>query len=270
MSDPLAVGPAAAGPAAVALAHRVDGPDDAPAVLLAPSLGTTWEMWDWLAADLSETYRVVRLDTRGHGRSPAPPGPYTVDALAADVVALADRLSIERFGFVGLSLGGAVGQVLCSSYGERVGAAVLCCTVPRFGEPSTWLERAAMVRAEGMEALAEPTRGRWFTDAFRAEHPREVDRFIAMLTGVAAEGYAACCEALAGFDAWPLLGGIVVPVRVVAGSADPVCPPDACREMAAAVPGADVVVVPDASHIASAEQPEAFRRAVTDHLGRHL
>jgi 3-oxoadipate enol-lactonase len=265
MSDPEAVDPAP-----VALAHRVDGPDDAPAVLLAPSLGTTWEMWDGLAADLSGTYRVVRLDTRGHGRSPAPPGPYTVDALAADVVALADGLGIERFGFVGLSLGGAVGQVLCSSYGERVGAAVLCCTVPRFGEPATWLERAATVRAEGMEVLGEPTRGRWFTDAFRAQHPEDVDRLIAMLTGIDAEGYAACCEALAGFDARPLLGRIDVPVRVVAGSADPVCPPDACREMVGAIPGADLVVIPDASHIASAEQPEAFRRAVTEHLGRHL
>ena len=265
MRDPMAVDPRA-----VALAHRVDGPDDAPAVLLAPSLGTTWEMWDELAADLSGTYRVVRLDTRGHGRSPVPPGPYSLEELAADVVALADHLGIDRFGFVGLSLGGAVGQVLCSSYGGRVGAAVLCCTVPRFGEPATWLERAATVRAEGMGVLAEPTKGRWFTDAFRAQHPEDVDRFIAALTGLDAEGYAACCEALAAFDARPLLGGIDVPVRVVAGAADPVCAPDACREMAAAVAGADVVVVPDASHIASAEQPEAFRRAVTDHLRRHL
>jgi 3-oxoadipate enol-lactonase len=256
--------------AAVELAHRVDGPPDAPAVLLAPSLGTTWEMWDELTVVLCRDYRVVRFDTRGHGRSPAPPGPYTMTGLAEDVLALADALGVHRFGFVGLSLGGAIGQVLCSSYGERVTAAVLCCTLPRFGEPAAWHERARSVRAEGMGVLAEPTKGRWFTDRFRAAQPAQVDRFVTTITGLDVEGYAACCEALAGFDAWPLLGRIRVPVRVVAGQQDPVCALGACREMATALPDADLVVLPDASHIASAEQPEPFLRAVTDHLRRYL
>lgn len=254
----------------VPLAHRVDGPVDAPAVLLSPSLGTTWEMWDELAGALSSSYRVVRFDTRGHGRSPVPPGPYALTDLAADVLALADSLGIERFGFVGLSLGGAIGQALALTAPSRLAAVVLCCTAPVLGDPATWAERAALVRAEGMSVLAEPTKGRWFTDGFRAEHPEQVDRFVDMITGVDPEGYAACCEALAGFDVRERLGRISTPTRVVAGAQDPVATPDACRAMADAIPGADLVMIQDASHIASVAQPEAFRTAVTQHLERHL
>jgi 3-oxoadipate enol-lactonase len=252
------------------LAHRVDGPSDGPVVVLGPSLGTLWEMWDDVTAALSSTYQVVRYDTRGHGRSPVPPGPYTVEGLAEDVLGVLDDLGVTRFGFVGLSLGGAIGQVLASRHTDRVAAAVLCCTVPEFGDPSTWTDRAALVRSEGMTALAVSTRQRWFSDAFLAAHPAEVDRLIATLTSLDADGYASCCEALAAFDARPWLGSIEVPVRVLAGAEDPVATLEGCRAMAAAIPGADLVVLPQASHIASAEQPEAFVRAVTEHLERHL
>jgi 3-oxoadipate enol-lactonase len=254
----------------VELAHRVDGPEDAPAVLLSPSLGTTWEMWDELAAELLPRYRVVRFDTRGHGRSSVPAGPWTVTDLASDVLALADRLGIDRFGFVGLSLGGAIGQTLALTAPERLTAAVLCCTVPVFGDPTTWAERAALVRAKGMGVLAEPTKGRWFTDAFRAAHPEQVDRFIAMITGLDPEGYASCCEAVGGFDVRDQLGRIAVPTRVVAGAEDPVATPAACGRLAAAVPGADLVILDEASHIASVARPAAFNRAVVEHLEKHL
>jgi 3-oxoadipate enol-lactonase len=254
----------------VALAHRIDGPRDAPAVLLAPSLGTTWEMWDREAEELAATYRVVRFDTRGHGRSPVPPGPYTLDGLVGDVLALADSLGIEEFGFVGLSLGGAIGQLLALTAADRLTAMVLACTVPRFGDPSGWLERAELVRSSGMSVLAEPTKGRWFTQAFRDAHPDQVDRFIEMITSVDAEGYASCCDALAGFDVRDRLGEITAPTRVVAGSDDPVATVPACGQMAAATPGSNLVVIDEASHIASVAQPEAFHRAVAEHLGRHL
>lgn len=250
------------------LAHREDGDPDAPAVLLSPSLGTTWEMWDELTSVLAPTHRVVRYDTRGHGRSPVPDGPYAMTDLADDVVALADSLGIDRFAFVGLSLGGAIGQTLAISHGARLTALVLCCTLPSLGEPSAWHERAAQVRAEGMEVLAEPTRGRWFTDAFRASHPEQVDRFIAMLTSTPVEGYAGCCEALAGFDSWSDIQRIDVPCRVVAAAQDPVCPPSGCAEMAAAIPGADLVVIDDASHMAAVAQPAAFHATVAEHLHR--
>jgi 3-oxoadipate enol-lactonase len=254
----------------VELAHRVDGPDTAPAVFLSPSLGTTWEMWDPLAAALSSSYRVVRFDTRGHGRSPVPAGPYSVAELASDVLALVDALGIDRFGFVGLSLGGAIGQELVVSHPSRVAAAVLACTVPSFGDPATWTDRAAQVRASGMGFLAEPTRGRWFTDGFRAAHPDVVERHVAMLTGTDPEGYASCCDALSRFDLWDALPGITVPVRVVAGAEDQVASVPACSTMASTIPGADLVVIEDASHIANAAQPDAFRTAVAEHLERHL
>jgi 3-oxoadipate enol-lactonase len=254
----------------VALAHCTDGPPDAPAVLLAPSLGTTWEMWDDLAGELSSTYRVVRFDTRGHGRSPVPPGPYTVHDLAADVEALADSLDLERFAVVGLSLGGAIAQQLALTSPSRVTAAVLCCTVPVFGDPSAWAERAALVRSSGMSVLAEATKGRWFNERFRAEHPDQVDRMISMITAVDPEGYASCCEALGGFDVRDQLGRIAAPTRIVAGADDPVATVPACGQMAAAIPGAELVVIEDASHIANVAQPEEFRRAVTEHLDKHL
>lgn len=254
----------------VALAYRVDGPDNARAVFLSPSLGTTWEMWDPLAASLASTYRVVRFDTRGHGHSPVPPGPYSVAELASDVVALADTLGIDRFGFVGLSLGGAIGQELAVSHPGRVAAVVLACTVPSFGDPATWTDRASQVRSSGMASLAEPTRGRWFTDGFRAAHPDVVERLISMLTGTDPEGYASCCDALSRFDLWDSLAVIAVPVRVVAAAEDPVASVPACSTMADTIPGADLVVIDDASHIATAAQPETFRTAVLEHLEKHL
>lgn len=257
-------------PNSVPLAHRSDGPEDVPAVFLAASLGTTWEMWDELTDELSTTYRVVRFDTRGHGRSPVPKGPYALADLAADVVALADTLGVERFGFVGLSLGGAIGQQLLVTEPSRVAAAVLCCTMPSYGDPATWLERAAVVRAEGTSVLAEATMGRWFTPDFRAAHPEQVDRFSGMVTAMDREGYAACCEALAGFDVRDQLGRIATPTRVVAGAEDPVATPEVAERLAGAIPGADLVVIGDASHITSAAQPEAFHSAVTQHLERHL
>jgi 3-oxoadipate enol-lactonase len=253
----------------VPLAHRVDGPASGPVVVLGPSLGTTWEMWDSVADALSASYRVVRFDTRGHGRSPAPPGPCTVDELADDVLALLDSLGADRFAMVGLSLGGAIAQTLAITQPARVTAAVLCCTLPSFGGPSSWDERAATVRASGMAAIAEATRGRWFTDAFRAAHPDEVERHIGMLTSVDPEGYAGCCAALGGFDVTTSLGGITAPVRVVAGSEDPVATPAGCEQLAAAVPGADLVVVPDTSHIATVAGAP-FLSAVTEHLEAHL
>ena len=253
----------------VELKHYEQGPVDAPAVLLAPSLGTTLAMWDDLAEKLAGRYRVVRFDTRGHGASPAPSGPYSVSALAADVVALADSLEIDRFAFVGLSLGGAVGQVLALEHPERLTALVLCCTGPSFGDPQTWRDRAAQVRAEGMGFLAEPTRGRWFTPEFRERHPKQVERLIDMLTSTSPEGYAACCDALASYDVTDRLGEIRVPTRVIAGDHDEVSPPRVGQLMAGRIPDADLVVLDDASHIASVAQPEAFDAAVLEHLDRH-
>ena len=252
-------------PDTVRLHHVVDG-DTGPVVMLGASLGTDLTLWDDLAADLARDHRVVRFDTRGHGRSPAPEGGYTVEGLAADVVALADELGVDRFAYVGLSLGGAIGQVLALAHPQRLTSLVLACTAPVFGEPSTWRERAGLVRRDGLESLVEPTFARWFTDDFRASDPVAVSRVRDMFVATPREGYAGCCEALASYDVTDRLGRIVVPTRVVAGAQDPGTPPEVGRSMVAAIRDADLVVIEGAAHIANLARPAEFRSAVREHL----
>ena len=250
----------------VALKHYEQGDPEAPPVLLGPSLGTTLALWDHLADTLDEEFRVIRFDARGHGASPAPEGPYTMPELAADVVALADDLEIDRFAYVGISLGGAIGLQLALDHPDRVRSLVLCCTGPKFGDPDTWRDRAARVRAEGMAWLDEPTRERWFTPAFRHEHPREVDRTVRMLTDTAPTGYAGCCDALVSWDVTDRLRELSVPTRVVAGSEDPVSGPEVADVLVRGIPAADLVMLDGVSHIANIADPDRFDTAVREHL----
>lgn len=247
--------------------HRViEGPAGAPALVLCNSLGTTLEMWDAQMPVLAERFRVVRYDRRGHGRSPVPPGPYTVDDLGGDVVELLDELHLDRVSFCGLSLGGAVGMWLAIHAPERLDRLVVCCTRAAFPPPEQWAERAALVRADGVAAVADGALGRWFTPAFHATHPRVVDGFRAMLVRTPAEGYAACCDALGALDLRARLREIGAPTLVLTGAEDPVAPPACGEELAAAIPGARHAVVVDAAHIANAARPEAFTALLLEHL----
>ena len=249
---------------AVPLHHVVEG--EGPPVLLGGSLGTTLALWDDLAADLANDFTVVRFDTRGHGGSPVPEGGCTMTDLAADVVALADGLGLERFSYVGLSIGGAVGQVLGLDHPDRVTSLVLCCTAPVFGSPDTWRDRADQVRREGVEPLVEATVQRWFTEAFRASDPDAVEHVMGMFRATPPEGYACCCEALATYDVSDRLGEIRTPTRVIAGADDPGTPPEVGRSIASSVDGADLVVIEGAAHIANVARPEEFNAAVREHL----
>lgn len=186
--------------------------------------------------------------------------------LAADVVALADSLGIDRFAFVGISLGGAIGQTVAVEHPDRLSALVLCCTGSAFGDPAAWRERAARVRSEGMAWLAEPTRGRWFTPGFVRSHPEEAQRLLDMVASTRLEGYAACCDALAAYDVTDRLGEITAPTRVIVGAQDPVITPEVGRALADGIPDADLVVVDGASHIANIAAPDEFDAAVLEHL----
>jgi 3-oxoadipate enol-lactonase len=243
------------------LHHRFDGPDDAPVLVLANSIGSTLELWDPQLPAFTPDFRVLRYDQLGHGRSEVPPGPYTVELLARELLALLDGLGIERVSFCGLSLGGAVGQWLGANAAGRLDRLVLAATSANFGPPERWIERAAIVRAEGTEPLADATMERWFTPAFEGTAP-----YRAGLLATPAEGYAACCDAIAAWDFRGSLGSIAVPTLVSVGADDPATTPDDAQLIADAIPGASLTVIPNAAHLLNVEQPDAFDRAVLVHL----
>ena len=245
------------------LHYRLDGPHGAPPLLLCNSLGTTLEMWDQQVEPLTAQFRLVRYDRRGHGRSPVPPGPYSLADLGRDVLDLLDDLGIERVSFCGLSIGGMVGMWLASEAPERIDRLVLCSAAPSLPPREQWLERAATVRAEGVAAIADAALDRWFTP-LAPESLRQ--SFRTMLVETPAEGYAGCCEALADVDLRDRLAAIEAPTLVVTGDGDPVAPPESGEQLAAAISGARHVTVAGARHISNAEQPSTFTQHVLAHL----
>ncbi|MFC6885644.1 MULTISPECIES: 3-oxoadipate enol-lactonase [Actinomadura] len=245
------------------LHHRLDGPDGAPVLVLGPSLGTTLDLWAPQLPALGG-WRTLRYDLPGHGGSPAPGAPFTVEDLADAVAALLDRYGIARAAYAGVSLGGAVGTALALAHPARVASLVLCCTSPRFGPPEPWLERAALVRREGTGPVADSAAQRWFTPAFGGAAP-----YVAMLRAADPEGYAACCEALARFDATERLAEIEAPTLVVAGAEDGPTPPRGHADvLAGTIPGAGLLVVQNAGHLANVERPGPVTGALTAHLDR--
>jgi 3-carboxy-cis,cis-muconate cycloisomerase/3-oxoadipate enol-lactonase len=253
-------------PRPVTLHHEVSGPPGAPAVLLLNSLGSDLSMWDGQVDELSQRFRVIRCDTRGHGRSPVLPGPYTVDDLGADVLELLDSLRIRRVHVAGVSLGGILAMWLATHAATRVDRLALVCTAAHFPTPQTWAERAAQVRTGGSAAVADAVVARWFTPEYVAREPDRVAAARAMIAATSAEGYAGCCEVLAATDMRPLLGAIRAPAIVISGAADPASPPERGDELASGIEGATIVVIPDAAHLAPIERPDV----VTDLLTRFL
>jgi 3-oxoadipate enol-lactonase/4-carboxymuconolactone decarboxylase len=252
---------------AVDLHHVVGGRTEGPVVLMLGSLGSTLDMWDAQAAALSGRYRVVRADLRGHGGSPVPPGPYAIDDLVDDAVALLDRLGVEWAHVVGLSLGAMTAMRLAARHPERVGRLALLCTSPLLGPESRWTERAATVRAEGTAAVAKAGVERWFTPERRAADPELVARHEAMIASIPAEGYAGCCEAIGSMDLLADLPRITAPTLAIAGADDPATPPEHLAAIAAGVPGAQYLMLPRAAHLAAVEQADAVNVALTLHLG---
>jgi 3-oxoadipate enol-lactonase/4-carboxymuconolactone decarboxylase len=242
--------------------HVVDGPADAPVVVLSSSLGTTGELWTHQVPALRRHFRVVRPEHRGHGGSPAPTGPYTIAQLGTDLIELLDHLAVERASLCGVSLGGMVSMWVAAHHPERVDRLVLACTAPALPPPDGWHERAELVRRQGVAVLLSGLMERWFADPAAA--PRELVE--SMLTASDAEGYAACCEAIADMDQWADLPRIAAPTLVVAGAADPVTTPERSVAMQAAIPGAGLLVIPGAAHLANLERPEPFNAAVIAHL----
>jgi 3-oxoadipate enol-lactonase len=245
----------------------VSGPEDAPVLVLGSSLGTTHEMWDPQVASLAQRWRVVAFDHRGHGRSDAPRGPYTVDELGRDVLDLLDRLGVDRFSYAGLSLGGMLGMWVAASAPARVERLAVLCTSARLGPPEGWHERARLVRRHGLARVADGVVARWFTPSFASNAPDVVAHHRAMLLASSADGYAACCEAIAAMDLREALPAITAPTLVIAGACDEATPPSHGEEIVSRVTGARLVVVPDAAHLANVEQPAAVTELLAGHFG---
>jgi len=250
----------------VTLHHRFDGQEDAPVVVLSNSLGTTLDLWELQVNGLARGHRVLRYDHRGHGSSPVPPGPYTIADLAGDLLDLLDRLGLERVSFCGLSIGGAVGMWLGANAPERIDRLVVACSSARFATRDTWIERAATVRAEGTESVADAVVSRWFTPWFAEEEPRVVRRFRDMIAATPAEGYAGCCDALREWDFGDELGRVEPPTLVLVGEHDPVASLTDAEVLFERIPDARLTVIDGVAHLANIPQPEAFKHAVLSHL----
>jgi 3-oxoadipate enol-lactonase len=247
-------------------ASRLDGPADGPVVVLSNSLGTTLAMWEPQLPALAEQFAVLRYDHPGHGDGRGAPTARSVEALARGLLAVLDERGLERVSFCGLSLGGAVGMWLAMHAPERIDRLALACTSMRFGSAENWLKRAATVRAEGMDVIADAILTLWFTPQTHRERPELVRAYRAMMVSADPEGYAGCCEALAGWEPGDGLSAIEAPTLVLAGSEDPATPPAQAEAIRDRIPGARLHVLPGAGHLANIEQPDAFSRLLLEHL----
>ena len=253
---------------AVDLHHVIDGPADAPPLVLGPSLGTSADVWARNVEGLAQRFRVIRYDHRGQGRSPVPPGPYEIADLGRDVVALLDRLGIERASVGGVSLGGMVTLWLGAHAPERVDRLVPMCTSPYIAE-APWAERAAAVREAGStEPIADAVVGNWLTPDHAREHPEDRAWLRELLVASPPEGYACCCGAIERMDLREDLRRIDAPTLVISASDDPSTPPEHQRTIAGLIPGARLETVGDAAHLANVQHPEAVNRLIADHLAR--
>ena len=246
--------------------HVVTGPADAPTLVLSNSLGSTLSMWSGCADALAERFRLVRYDTRGHGLSDVPPGPYSIDDVGNDLVELLDKLDVERVHVAGLSLGGMTGMWLAIHHPDRLDRLVVLCTSARLGPPEGWAERAALVREQGMAAVVEGSMGRWLTADFRARRPDAVQRLSAMLVSLDPEGYAGCCGVIETMDLTGELAGIRAPTLAIAGAQDPATPPEHLERIVAAIPGARLELLDPAAHLLAYERPADVTRLILDHL----
>ena len=244
----------------------MEGTPGAPVLVLGNSIGTTRAVWDPQAAALRAHFRLLRFEYRGHGRSPAPGGPYSIGDLAGDVLALLDACQIERALYCGISLGGMAGIWLAAHAPERIAALGLCCTSAYLPPASMWAERAALVRSQGMGPVADQAAGRWFTPAFRHRDPPAVAVIVDAMRRVEPEGYAGCCEAIAGMDQRDSLGAIAVPTLVIAGAEDPATPPPHAALIASGISGSRLTVIRGASHLANVSAPGQVTDALLGHL----
>ena len=250
----------------VLLHFFVQGPEGAPVLALANSLGTDARIWDGVIERLAQNYRVVSYDKRGHGLSDAPDGDYALDDHVDDLAGLLDLLGIGRLALAGVSVGGLIGQRFALRYPERLVALVLCDTAPKVGDAAMWNGRIAAVRAGGLESIADAVMARWFTERYRRDEPDALAGWRNMFLRMPVDGYAGTCAALRDADLRDTIGAIAAPTLVVVGAEDLSTPVELVRDMASGIAGARFEIIADAGHIPSIEQPQVLAGLMQDFL----
>jgi 3-oxoadipate enol-lactonase len=236
---------------------ELEGPESAPVLMLSNSLGTNLHMWDEQVGPLTHHFRLVRYDRRGHGKSGAPKGPYTMERLGRDVLGVLDGLGIRKINWCGLSMGGMVGMWLGANAADRIDKLILSNTSAHFADATMWDARIKMVREKGLAGMVDTNMERWFTKGFRERAPQTIAKMREMFVATNIEGYIGCGEAIRDMDHRPLLARITVPTLVIAGRHDPATTLEAGEFLQQHIPGARIAVL-DAAHISNLEQPQAY------------
>ncbi len=251
--------------------YDLTGPADAPVLLFANSIGTSFHIWDAVVPHLSQRYRVLRYDMRGHGLTQVTPvteeAGYSMDLLADDAAGLLDALGIDRAHVCGLSIGGMMAQRLAVKAPGHVHGLILCDTAGVIGPPSIWADRIAAIRARGMAAIADGVMARWFTQAFRDSRPDQIRGYTAMVARTTEDGYVGCSMAIRDADLRAANAGIAAPTLVICGEHDVATPPDAARDLASGIPGARFELLPGAAHIPGVEKPAELAALIDGFLG---
>ena len=237
-------------------------------VVFSNSIGTDFRLWDGVFELMPKSLRLIRYDTRGHGLSSCPDGPYSINDLAGDCAGLLERLDVTECAFVGLSIGGLTAQELVLRWPGLVRAAVLSNTGARIGELSLWRTRIELARSGRLHDISDAVMERWFSARFRQDRSEELEGWRAMLTRTTAEGYAGCCEAIMAADYSGELGAIRIPVQLIGGSEDGATPPDVVNWTASLVPDAKIEIIDGAGHLPCVDSTEEYVRCITEFLVR--
>ncbi len=244
---------------------EVEGPTEAPVLMLSNSLGTDLHMWDLQAATFAKHFRLVRYDRRGHGQSGVPNGPYSMEMLGRDALAVMDGLGLKRVNWCGLSMGGMEGQWLGANAPERMGRLILSNTHSYYPDKTLWDERIKNARENGLAPAVGPTMERWFTKEFRDRAPDAIARMREMFLKTQVEGFVGCSQAVRNMDLRDTHARIKAPTLVIVGRRDPATPPEAGKDIQARIPGAKLAEL-DAAHISNIEQPQAYTDTVLGFL----
>ncbi len=251
--------------------YEIYGREEGDVLMFSHSLGTNLLMWDPQVKAFRDRYKIICFDTRGHGKSDVPEGPYTLEEMAKDAIGLLDKLGIEKVHWIGLSMGGMIAQAVALNYPERLKSLILCDTAAKVSEEDQpiWQERIDNALKYGMEALLDATLERWFTEPFRKKNPPEVQLIKKLFLSTPVKGFVGCAEAIRKLNYLDRLSEIKLPTLIIVGEEDKGTPVEVSKEMHKRIAGSELIIIPSAAHLSNLEQPEKFNTALADFLERH-